>query len=366
MDALFLSSDRGILNPESSVRARMQRYAKAIGTLHIVLRASRTETVSQGELHIHAVAAHPLTAPFSLARAAHTLIKHEGIEIVSTQDPFELGLAGVWAVQGTNAVLHVQLHTDPWSPWFVRNSFRNRVRRYIAGCVLPKAKGIRVVSARVARAISKRYGSRVASPSVLPIAVDPETQAKVAVPRPFPCMMLCVSRLEPEKRLEDVLHALRLASQAHPTLGLVIVGEGSEGQALERLATTLGIRERVVFLGARSDARQLMHDADIFVQASAYEGYGRTLVEAALARLPLITSNVGIVGDVFVSGEDALVCEPGDVEVLAQAMEQLCEDENLRTRLSEHAFVKASAEALSEEVLATRVAEDLRATLPKG
>ena len=117
-------------------------------------------------------------------------------------------------------------------------------------------------------------------------------------------------------------------------LGLVIVGDGRERKRLERLARSWGIADRIVFLGARKDAWGLMQSANVFVQASAYEGYGITLIEAALAGVPIITSDVGIVGEVFVGYENIFAAPVGDPTNLAALTAQFIEDSHARTMLA--------------------------------
>jgi glycogen(starch) synthase len=102
------------------------------------------------------------------------------------------------------------------------------------------------------------------------------------------------------------------------------------------------------------------------VQASAYEGYGRTLVEAALARVPIVTSTVGVVGELFVPGEDVLSFPPGDVGALTSALEQIIEDERLRIMLPMQALHKAKTHIASFTDQPRRIAEDLAQVLKKA
>ena len=209
------------------------------------------------------------------------------------------------------------MHTDFLSPWFVKSGnwrsprvrmpLLNSYRRKIADRVLLAAASIRVVSERVKASLVERYGNRISEPSVIPVAIDPVVPEKIRLPaHPFTFALITVGRLEPEKRIEDILAALKLVVPHYPMVGLFIVGEGRERGKLERMARSLGVENKVVFLGDRPDARGLMASAQAFIQASAYEGYGRTLIEAALAKVPIITTDVGIVGEVFKGYEDVL------------------------------------------------------------
>lgn len=350
MKVLFVSNDPSAFDPASATRARLREYATVIGELHFLSRAHDGAKEEQdGALFLHPIHAPKLFAPMQLQSRAHALILEKGIEVVSAQDPFEQGLAALKAVRGTQAKLHIQVHTDFLSPWFVRDGvFRslrikmpllNRWRVGVAKKVLPHAAGIRAVSERVAKSIVVAYGDSVPTPSIIPIAVSPNVPAPVPLPpHGFSFAFMTSGRLAPEKRTEDILFALGKLGLHHQSVGLVVVGDGSEQEKLEKLAAKLGLSARVLFLGNRAaDARGLMASAQCYVQASAYEGYSRTLVEAALAKIPIITTDVGIVGEVLKGYEDVLATPPGDTANLAAHMEAIIGDHQLRKTLAMNA-----------------------------
>lgn len=374
MRVLNIGSDPSIFVATSAARARMRVYASAIGELHIVSNANRDAREEQdGNLFLYPVHSWKLFRMRALAERAHALILERGIEVVSAQDPFEQGLAALRAVRGTNAKLHVQVHTDFLSPWFIRKGnwrsprvrmpLLNRWRRRIADEVLPAASGIRVVSERVKASLVARYGERIPEPSVIPVMVDAVVPDPVLLPaHPFTFSLITVGRLEPEKRIEDILAALKLVVVHYPMVGLFIVGEGSERTRLERMALSLGLTDKVVFLGERSDARALMASAQAFIQASAYEGYSRTLIEAALARVPIITTDVGIVGEVFKGYEDLLSVPVADPTALSLGIVGFIEDNRVRQELPLHAEGTARAHLAAVGDIPARIAADLEET----
>lgn len=374
MKTLFISNDPKLFDEASDVRARMKEYAAQIGELHILSVASHgVQESTDGSLHLYPVRAWKPFRIRALARTAHVLIETHGIEVVSAQDPFEHGLAALKAVEGTAAKLHIQVHTDFLSPWFVRSGnwrapkvrmpLLNHVRRYIADRVLRKADGIRVVSERVKLSLIGKYGKDIPEPTVIPVAVSSLVPDAAPLPqRPFTFTMIAVGRLEPEKRIEDILAAMKRVVLHYPSVGLVIVGEGRERGCLERMARRLGIAAHVQFLGERKNAWALMRSAQAFIQASAYEGYGRTLIEAALAKVPIITTDVGIVGEVFQGYEDVLSAPVADPTALSYHMVGLIEDMAVRHALPMHAEAKARTHLASIGNIPERVAVDLQHT----
>ncbi len=373
--ALFISNDPTIFQSGSEARARMREYAKTIGELHIVSSAPfGTSPTSDGPLFLYPVTAWRIFRIRALAHRAHAIIVEKGIEVVSAQDPFEHGLVALRATRGTQAKLHIQVHTDFLSPWFVRSGnwrsptvrmpLLNRFRRRMADKVLPKADGIRVVSERVKESLIARYGTRIKDPSVIPITVDIRVPEAVRLPNhPFTFSLIAVGRLEREKRIKDILAALKLVVAHYQMVGLFIVGEGRERGRLERMTRRLGLEKHVVFLGHRPDARGLMRSAHVFIQASAYEGYGRTLIEAALAKVPIVTTDVGIVGEVFKGYEDVLSVPVADPTALSLSIVGILEDTSVRMELPMHAEETARTHLEAQGNLAERIRDDLARAL---
>jgi glycosyltransferase involved in cell wall biosynthesis len=365
MKALFISNDPTIFDATSAARARMRAYAVAIGELHILSSANKGAKETQdGNLFLHPVHASKLFRVHTLTKRAHKIILEKGIEVVSAQDPFEHGLAALRAMCGTQAKLHIQVHTDFLSPWFAKGNMRmallNRYRQHLADRILPAATSIRVVSERIKKSLIERYASRINESTVIPIAVDTVVPAPVPLPEhPFTFALIAVGRLEPEKRIEDILEALRIVTEHYPMVGLFIVGEGRERTRLERRVRFLGLSDRVIFLGSRSDAWGLMQSAQTFIQASAYEGYGRTLIEAALAKVPIITTDVGIVGEVFKNNSDVLSSPVANPAALALNITKCIEDTTLRQELPRHAEATAREHLSLIGDLSIRIFENL-------
>lgn len=337
MRALFISNDRSIPDVASATRARMQEYADRIGEMHVVLRGAKARTTNDGAITIHEFRISRFLVPFMLQRHARILIKKHAIEVVSAQDPFEHGWVAMRAVRDKSAKLHIQVHTDFLSPWYRQGytptALVNHIRVAMADIVLPKADGIRVVSERVKRSLVARYGDRIVEPVVIPIAVPDAEEPSHAAP-PFTFTLVAVSRLVPEKRVGDILRVLATVRKRYPNTGLVIAGDGPERMALRQLAVALHLTDHVRFLGARADIASVLKSGHAFVHASEYEGYGLVLLEAALAGVPIVSTDVGLIGDVLKPNVHALVTHVHDVMQMARNVEQLIEDNALRTALS--------------------------------
>ena len=152
------------------------------------------------------------------------------------------------------------------------------------------------------------------------------------------------SRLVEQKGIPYALEALRRIRSDFPRAHLVIAGDGEKAGELRRLASMLGIADRVCWLGWREDAADLMAAFDIFLLPSLHEGFGLALLEAMARRVPIIASRVGAIPEVVVDGETGILVEARNVDQLAEAMARLLKDRALRkymgllgaARLEEH------------------------------
>ena len=147
-----------------------------------------------------------------------------------------------------------------------------------------------------------------------------------------------------------------------PRAHLVIAGDGEKAGELRRLASMLGIADRVSWLGWRGDAAELMAAFDVFLLPSLREGFGLVLLEAMSRRVPIVASRVGAIPEIVIDGETGILVEPRNVDELAKAMTRLLKDRALRkymgllgaARLEEHFSVErmvASTIAVYEKVL---------------
>ena len=157
------------------------------------------------------------------------------------------------------------------------------------------------------------------------------------------------------KRYKGVHHVVRaFAALGHPTATLEIAGAGDYRPALERLAASLDLGERVRFLGRISEAekRQLLRRAWALLFASPKEGWGITNLEAAASGTPVVASNSPGIRESVRDGETGYLVPHGDPRAMAEAMRRLAADRALVDRLG------AQARCFAETFTWERAAED--------
>lgn len=102
----------------------------------------------------------------------------------------------------------------------------------------------------------------------------------------------CVARLMPEKNHDFLLDVFKETITKNPDAVLVLIGQGQLEADLRQKAGLLGIEDKVLFLGQRSDTDKLYQMMDVFVLPSIHEGFGIVIIEAQSAGLWCITSDM--------------------------------------------------------------------------
>jgi glycosyltransferase involved in cell wall biosynthesis len=177
---------------------------------------------------------------------------------------------------------------------------------------------------------------------------------------PGEVLLTFVGRLVPIKRVDVLLRAVAHARAEGASVRLAVVGDGALRPELERLATDLGVAGQVWFAGYRADMLPVTAASDIAVLSSDNEGTPVSLIEAAAARTPAVTTQVGGVADV-VKSDTGLLTPARDVEGLAHAIATLAGDTSKRARMGASAQDRVR-ERFSVERLVTDI-DDLYSDL---
>lgn len=146
-----------------------------------------------------------------------------------------------------------------------------------------------------------------------------------------------VTQLRPGKGVETLIDALPAVIARHAQVQLVIVGDGPQRTALEARAHDRGVAAAVHFLGEHADPSAVLRASDVFVLPSWAESFPYVVLEAMSARLPIVSTDVGGIGEAIVDGESGLLVAPRDPAAISRALLALLGDESLRTRLGDTA-----------------------------
>lgn len=205
---------------------------------------------------------------------------------------------------------------------------RRLIRRAIIRLTYPLADRVLAVSAGVLEDLRRYTPLPDAQASVLfnPVLVE-EIREKAARPSGLAIvddktdpLILTVAALEPQKAHEVLLEAFRIVLQTRPA-HLLLVGEGSRRGALEKQATSLGIADRVHFVGWQKEPYSFMARADVFALSSRFEGLPVTLLEAMACDLPIVSTDCPAgPAEILENGRYGRLVPVGDSAALADAL----------------------------------------------
>lgn len=151
-------------------------------------------------------------------------------------------------------------------------------------------------------------------------------------------LVVLVSRLTQMKGIEQFLEAAAALKPRYPAARFLIVGETSPPnpaylRELKDLAERLGVADRIVFTGLRSDVPRLLRSATVAVMPSLNEALSNVLLESMAAGAPVVATRVGGTPEALIDGETGLLVEPGDAGAIADRVARLLDNRELAAQL---------------------------------
>lgn len=254
-------------------------------------------------------------------------------------------------VMGTNYVVHPVawligvLRRRPvvfWYPDVLIGQWRNGQFGRVSGVIgelserlilrLPVARYIAISQSTADKLVA--HGIAPERIDVIPCGYDDAVVEAVGTPAPLPRpRVVVVGRLVPYKRVDLVLDAIGRLQDRCPDLDLLVIGRGPEQARLEAQARALGIADRVHLAGhlpSHVDVLREVAASTVFVSASEIEGFGIVVVEAAALGCPIVVSDIEVFREVTSDGTGGLLFRTGDAADLADKIEHLVNDPDLR------------------------------------
>lgn len=357
MNVLIIGSDYTLAMDRERVIGDSQDrhilYGKYVSNLFIVVTSPKRMGLGVKKLSenvvVYPTSSRRFLSSWDAYRIGKNICRHNKIDIITTQDPFLAGLVGYWLKRRFHIPLNVQLHADfldneYWIQERVINYFFNKLGKRL----IKKADTIRVVGSVLERKVIS-YGIPQDRTWLIPVQVD-MTKCNQFSPVEMQHirkqyllgdgkLVLCVAALRKQKNIPNLLESTAIVVRKHPSTRLLICGDGEARVSLEALSRKLGLTNHVTFLG------NIPHDylpnyyyaCDFLVLASDYEGLGRVLIEAAVAKKALIATDICGPGDIIIDNRNGFLVPPRDSEALAEKMMLLIEDSELVRRMGEEA-----------------------------
>jgi glycogen(starch) synthase len=241
-----------------------------------------------------------------VAHPAIALAQFYDVPMVSTIHATEAGRHSGWV----SGAISRQVHAA--ESWLVRES-----------------DSLITCSASMSDEITELFGPGLAETTVIRNGID-AARWPFAPRRPHtgPAELLYVGRLEYEKGVHDLIAALPRIRRTNPGTTLTIAGDGTQQDWLLEQCRKHRVLKATRFVGHlhHDELLAALHRADAAVFPSHYEPFGLVALEAAAAGTPLVTSNIGGLGEAVINGQTGVSCPPRDVAGLAAAVRTALDD----------------------------------------
>ncbi len=353
---LNLSIDQKLFEEGSAVAQRFVEYGELFEELRVVVYTKPGFKEKQLAPNVFVYPTNTSFKPLFFFDAYKIALKFVTKDMIVSSQEALTNLVGLRLKRKTGAELQVQIHTDFMSPFYRHESLMNYVRYMLYKWSIPKADYVRVVSRRILNSIQALITCLPENVKVLPLFVDTtklENENIVIDLRKdypqFDFILLMASRFEVEKNIPMALSVFKKVLKKFPKTGLILVGKGHEIRSIKRTIKRLRLQDNVVLQNWTTSLSSYYKTADAFLSTSNYEGYGLTLIEAAVLSLPIITTDIGVVGELFEKETDALVCEVKDSGCLFDNICRVIENIDLRRMLKLNAMHKAKLILMSKE-----------------
>ncbi|PLX27325.1 hypothetical protein C0583_03335 [Candidatus Parcubacteria bacterium] len=337
MKLLSLSLDGSIFDDASLLEKKTIEYANMVDAYYIIAPYKiNTKKVISEKLTVYGVtSSNKLFLYFKIWALTIKVCQRKKCELISTQDPFEFGLIAYFMKLFYDLKWHCQEHGDFFSQkYWKEEKGLNAFRYYLGKFLIKRADSIRVVSKR-----NKEYlvnNLRINSEKIINVPVyteipDINFAHELGVKSEF--VFLNMGRFVAQKNIFLLLEAFRELKKQVENVKLVLIGKGELEEVIQNKIIDLGILENVTIKDWTDDIWQEYAQADAYVLSSNYEGWGRVVVEAVIARLPVVMTDVGCANELIKNEKSGLVVPVQDKDELVRAMLWLIKDSSLRRKL---------------------------------
>ena len=233
--------------------------------------------------------------------------------------------------------------------------FRAGSFRYVERALARRASRIIAISEAVRRFSVEQVGLPADKVEVVHYGLDalPEAWAENPPLDLGDPLLVAVCRLAPQKGLDTAVRGLAEL----PDATLLVLGDGPDRAALEGLAESLGVRDRLVLPGRVGDVAALYRRAAVVVHPARWEGFGLAMLEAMLAGKPVVAARAGSAPELVADGETGLLVPVDDADALAAAVGTLLADPDRAAAMGRAGFDRARSEfsvaRMAERTVAT-------------
>jgi len=330
MRVLMISLDKTLLGADYSgdVLERHQKYAQGIDKLEIIVfskKGFKKKKVDDRLIIYPTNSSNKLAYLFDAFNIAKGIYWPDGFDLIVTQDPFLTGWTGWLLKKRFKAPLLVHFHGDFWqNKYWLKERWFNPIVLFLSKFLVDGADGIRVVSLEIKKKLIKA-GVTKDKVRVIPTPVNLE-QFIYCEPEKVRSFrekvhkksktIINVGRDDPSKDYDTLIKAIKLVREKYSKLSFWQIGADLP------LGDKIKIDENVVLLSTgkigQKELVNYYHASDIYVSSSRHESFGKVLIEAMAAGLPVVATATTGSKEIVRDGVSGYLVPIGDSSLLAR------------------------------------------------
>jgi len=330
MRVLMISLDKTLLGVDYSgdVLERHQKYAQGVDKLEIIVFSKKgfKKRKIDDRLTIYPTnSSNKLAYLFDAFNIAKDIYWPDGFDLIVTQDPFLTGWTGWVLKKRFKAPLLVHFHGDFWqNKYWLKERWFNPIFLFLSKFLVDGANGIRVVSSGIRRKlIAAGVGKKKIRVIPTPIDVGRFIYCEPEKVRSFrekvhkrSKTIINVGRDDPSKDYDTLIETIKLVREKYSKLSFWQIGADLP------LGDKIKIDENMVLLSTdKIDQKELVnyyHASDVYVSSSCHESFGKVLVEAMAAGLPVVATDTTGSKEIVRNGISGYLVPIGDSVALAR------------------------------------------------
>ncbi|MFQ5753883.1 MAG: glycosyltransferase family 4 protein [bacterium] len=149
-----------------------------------------------------------------------------------------------------------------------------------------------------------------------------------------------IARLWKQKAPQDYIASIPYVIDQQPDAKFLVVGDGPLENELKQMSVRLGVSQNVVFLGWQQDITRLLHNIDVFVLPSLWEGLPVSILEAMAAAKPVIATNIKGNNELVVHGETGYLVEPNNPGQIGAHLLKMLNDSDLAKKMGRQGYLR--------------------------
>ena len=274
--------------------------------------------------------------------------KDNGIDTVVLNTSIDLKLAGIAAkLAGVRRIVYRRGSAIP-----VKNKWLNRyLLKNVCTDILANSEETKRTVLSIKKDLISSDKIRVIYNGIDINAFDKQIISEPLPTNPNTIVIGNLGRLVYQKGQEYLLELANKLQNRGINFKMRIGGEGALKGSLEELRNNYKLFEEVEFVGFVNSPKQFMSSIDLFVLSSRWEGFGYVLAEAMLMKKPCIVFDISSNPELVIDGENGYLVSPFDIEKMANRVEELVKNNELRAKVGERGRKIVESKFDSEKIL---------------